>query len=264
VLDGCPDSEYGLYRVTDWATSGTKRIPDLLHDCDILAIKASNSLRGTAQAVVMQWLLAVESHILGFIERDGDSSATDAQVNAFANRQTAELRRIEEYYQRAGEKRGRLWYMEGMLMLGVFFVFLAALFTAGALGLFGVLVVSSPSVREFYACAAAGGMGAVVSVLMRMGGRGGGFVIDHELGRLGVTLLGAYRPLIGSVSGIIVYFLVQTPLVPIESSTLTFPFFVVVAFLAGFSERWTKVMMSGAMSTIAPEGTGAETTSRQG
>jgi len=38
----------------------------------------------------------------------------------------------------------------------------------------------------------------------------------------------------------------------------------VVAFLAGFSERWTKVMMSGAMSTIAPEGTGAETTSRQG
>jgi len=87
VLDGCPDSEYGLYRVTDWATSGTKRIPDLLHDCDILAIKASNSLRGTAQAVVMQWLLAVESHILGFIERDGDSSATDAQVNAFANRQ---------------------------------------------------------------------------------------------------------------------------------------------------------------------------------
>ena len=40
-------------------------------------------------------------------------------------------------------------------------------------------------------------------------------------------------------------------LVPIEQDTLTLPFFVVVSFLAGFSERWTRMMLSGAMRTVA-------------
>jgi len=44
-----------------------------------------------------------------------------------------------------------------------------------------------------------------------------------------LTDAGAYRPLIGSVSGIIVYFLFQTTLIPFEQSELTLPFFVVVS-----------------------------------
>jgi hypothetical protein len=68
-----------------------------------------------------------------------------------------------------------------------------------------------------------------------------------------VTLFGAYRPLIGSVSGIIIYFLFQTTLIPFEQSELTLPFFVVVSFLAGFSERWTTMMLSGAMRTVADD-----------
>ena len=88
---------------------------------------------------------------------------------------------------------------------------------------------------------------------MRMSGRGS-FAIDHELSRWEVMLVGAYRPLIGSVSGIVIYFLVQTPLIPIEQSALTLPFYVVVAFLAGFSERWTRVVLSGAMRTIGEHG----------
>jgi hypothetical protein len=87
---------------------------------------------------------------------------------------------------------------------------------------------------------------------MRMS-RPGAFEIDHELSRWEVTLFGAYRPLIGSVSGIVIYFLFQTPLVPVEQNKLTLPFFVVVSFLAGFSERWTTMMLSGAMRTVAEE-----------
>jgi hypothetical protein len=247
------DPEYRLYRVSDWVTAGTREIPDLLHECDILAIKAAHALEGTPRAVVMQWLIAVETHVLGFIERHRESPPEDAEVSSFAARERAELRKIEDYYQRAGEKRGRLHYTEGMLGLGVALLLVAALATAAALALFGVLDLGSRGVREFYACGAAGGMGAVVSVLMRMAGRRGGFVIDHELGRLGVTMLGAYRPLVGSVSGIVVYFLVQTTLVPIDPFARSFAFYVVVAFLAGFSERWTKVVMSGAMRTIADD-----------
>jgi hypothetical protein len=242
--------EYRLHRVSDWVTADTHEIADLLHDCDILAIKAANGLEGVPRAVVMQWLLLVESHLLGFIERAGEDPPDPKDVKRFAAAERAELERIEDYYFRAGEKRARMFYVEGMIGLGMVFLLFNALATAAILALFGALDLESASVREFYVSAAAGGFGAVISALMRMSGRGS-FVIDHEMTRLEVTLVGAYRPLIGSVSGIVVYFLLKTPLVPLEESALTMPLFVVVAFLAGFSERWTRMVLDGAMRTIA-------------
>jgi hypothetical protein len=263
--------EYRLHRVSDWVTGDTHEIADLLHDCDILAIKASHSLDSVPRAVVMQWLLLVESHLLGFIERHRERSPDPAEAKKFAASERAELRRIEEYYFRAGEKRARMRYVEGMLGFGVVLLVALSVATAGVLALFGALDLESQAVREFYASAAAGGIGAVISVLMRMSGRGN-FAIDHELSRWEVTLVGSYRPLIGSVSGIVVYFLFQTPLVPIEPSALALPLYVVVAFLAGFSERWTRMVLSGALRTVAgrdtelaeeperPPGTGTVTT----
>ena len=49
--------------------------------------------------------------------------------------------------------------------------------------------------------AAAGALGAIVSVLTRMS-RPGRFALDHELSRGDVTFFGAYRPLLGAVSGL--------------------------------------------------------------
>jgi hypothetical protein len=244
--------EYRLHRVSDWVTEDTHEIADLLHDCDILAIKAANGLESVPRAVVMQWLLLVESHLLGFIERAGEDPPDPKAVKRFAAAERAELERIEDYYFRAGEKRAKMRYVEGMIGLGMLFLFINALGTAAILALFGALDLESASVREFYASAAAGGFGAVISALMRMSGRGE-FVIDHEMTRLEVTLVGAYRPLIGSVSGIVVYFLLKTPLIPLEEGALTLPLFVVVAFLAGFSERWTRMVLDGAMRTIGSQ-----------
>src|SRR5215208_1433651 len=48
--------EYRLFRVSDWVTSEAGEIPNLLHECDVLAIKAAHGLEGLPQAVVMQWL----------------------------------------------------------------------------------------------------------------------------------------------------------------------------------------------------------------
>jgi len=242
--------DYRLHRISDWVTAGTRDLPDLLHDCDILAIKAAKGLEGVPRAVVMQWLMAVEAHVLGFIERHRESEPRPKELHAFMARQRAELRRIEAYYHEAGEKRARLRYVEGMLGIGILLVALAALATWGVLALFGFGDLHDERVREFYAATAAGALGAIVSVMMRMSGRGD-FAIDHELGRAGVLMVGAWRPLIGTVSGIVVYFLVQTPMLPLDDASLTVPFYVVIAFLAGFSERWTRMVLSGAMSTIA-------------
>jgi hypothetical protein len=245
--------EYRLHRVSDWVVGENHEIADLLHDSDILAIKAATSLEGVPRAVVMQWLLLVDSHLLAFLERYRNESCHPAAAELFAANERAELRRIEDYYFRAGEKRARMRYVAGMVVLGVVAVLAAALATVGVLSVLDALNLQSEAQREFFAAAAAGGVGAIISVLMRMGGRGN-FAIDHELSRWEVMVVGAYRPLIGSVSGIVIYFIVQTPLIPIESTALTLPFFVVVAFLAGFSERWTRFVLSGAMRTISDPG----------
>ena len=136
-------------------------------------------------------------------------------------------------------------------MIGIPIVALAGLACAGAFAAFGVLDLNHGGVRRFYACMAAGAVGAIVSVLIRMGGHRGGFNIDHELGSSGVRRLGAFRPIIGAIFGVVISLLVTTTLVPIKHSALTFHFFVIAAFLAGFSERWTKVVLDGAMRTIA-------------
>jgi hypothetical protein len=245
--------DYRLFRLSDWVTVGIRDLPDLLHDCDILAIKASAGLEGVPRAVVMQWLMAVEAHVLGFVERHRDREPEPRELAAFVERQRAELRRREAYYQGAGEKRARLRYIEGMLGIGVLILVLLSIATWGLLALFGFGDLHDATAREFYASSVAGAVGAVISVMMRMSGRGT-FAIDHEIGKLEVLLVGAYRPLIGAVSGVVVYFLVQTPMVPIDDTTETVPFFAVVAFLAGFSERWTRMMLSGAMRTIADAG----------
>lgn len=271
-----PIPEYRVYRESDWVTVKFPKLANLLHECDVLAIKARWGLEGLHQAVVMPWLMAVEEHILGYIERDwrrrkqpqerneqppahadkkDDTEMEFEELDStnFYNEILRELNRIEDYYQQAGEKRARMHFVSAMLTFGVLIVILAGLASAGALAPFGLLHPHETTIRRLYASMAAGAVGAIVSVLMRMSrmpGTRGEFKIDHELGSAGVRRLGALRPLVGAVSGVVVALLVQTTLVANQNGSVPTAFFVVIAFLAGFSERWTRVMFAGAMRTV--------------
>jgi len=242
--------EYRLHRVTDWVTAGKGELADLLHECDVLALKAAESPLRIPKAVMLRWLLAVETHVLGFVERH--PAAPAEEVTRFVQAERQRLRRVETYYRSSGERWGRWWYVVGMILGGGVLLGAAASLLGLALWYFGLYSRTDLQIRQLYAAIGAGGVGAFVSVLFRMSGRRGGFNIDHELGRFRVGLLGAYRPLLGAISGVVLYLIVQTPLLPIESAALTLEYVVVVAFLAGFSEAWTKVVLGGAMRTIAP------------
>jgi hypothetical protein len=263
-----PVPHYRIYRQTDWVTVEYPELANLLHACDVLAVKGHWGLEGIYQAVVLPWLMSVEKHVLGYIESEArrdrarlsthpsqtGPAAAIARAKArsdFRREIEEELSRIEDYYQRAGEKQARLHYLAGMVLFGIVIVALAGLASAGVFAAFGQLHLHHDGIQRFYACIAAGAVGAIVSVLIRMGGYRGGFDIDHELGSSGVRRLGAMRPLIGAISGVAVSLIVQTSLVPFKHSALTFDFYVVAAFLAGFSEKWTKVVLGGAMRTIA-------------
>jgi hypothetical protein len=244
------DAKIRLHRVTDWLAPEAK-IAELLHHCDTLAIKVSEVLRGTPERIAMQWLFSVESHLLGFIERTR-GKADPEEITAAYNSQADELIQIERYYASAGEKAARIVYFWGMMM-GVAVAATIGFALAFVLWLTGWFDHPHTLRTEtFFVCYIAGGIGAVVSVLMRMSSNK--FQVDYEVGRSTIRRLGSFRPFIGAVFGMALYFLFRSGIpqtsVPSDSGK-TFFFFGILAFLAGFNERWTNVLFGKAELTIA-------------
>jgi len=243
------DTVNRLHRVTDWLAR-ERRIADLMHHADTLAIKVSEVLRGTPERVAMQWLYSVQSHLLGFLERT-QGHASEKEIAALVAAQEKELLQIEDYYARAGEKTSRIVYFWGMMAGAVIDGTIAAVFLAAlwATGWFGHH--HAHNIETFFICYVSGGLGAIISVLTRMSSDN--FHVDYEIGRPTIRRLGSFRPFIGAVFGIAVYFLIRSGIPSIEPPRhhQAFFFFAIVAFLAGFNERWTKVMLGDAERTLA-------------
>ncbi len=143
-------------------------------------------------------------------------------------------------------------YVSG-LFGGVAAMLPVSIFAAIALWIFGALDLHSLGTQTFFACLTAGALGAFVSVLSRMASPKK-FELDPEVGRRAIFYLGAYRPIVGAIFGLSLYFLLQSSLLQVEAHN-EFATFVVAAFLGGFSERFVKVMLHSAESTV---GGGAE------
>jgi hypothetical protein len=94
---------------------------------------------------------------------------------------------------------------------------------------------------------AAGGMGAAVSVLLRMAKKDS-FSQDYEVGRKTTRRLAMARPFVGAAFAVMIYLLLKSGLVDIgglKSNEQTIYFYSAVAFLAGFSERWARIIVGG-------------------
>lgn len=99
----------------------------------------------------------------------------------------------------------------------------------------------------------AGAAGATLSVMQRMGSKEG-LVQDYEAPAATLRLFGMLRPLIGGAVGSIFHVLVLAGLLPLAvptTSTALPYFFIGVAFLAGFSERWAKDILAKPPAGIA-------------
>ena len=181
------DTEARLHRVTDWVTGDRSEIADLLHDCDLLAIRVGEVLRGASERITMRWIFSVQEHLLGFFERIGyvsprrrrwwtpngkkSGSDMDREEQRVVAAQRQELAKIEEYYLRIAGKAGRIVYVTGMIVGAVFIALLCTLVAV-------VLAVWYPrgwTANESYLllCAGAGAAGALTSVLARMNSIGG-------------------------------------------------------------------------------------------
>ena len=264
------DAEVRLHRVTDWVTKKAEPIAELLHECDVLAIRVREVLRGTSQRIAMQWLYSVQEHALGFLER---SERRDGEKERrFVAAQREELARIEKYYLRTGAKAGRIVYVTGMVIGATFIVAMSVL--AG-------ILLKQPvhywhhhrDVQYLVLCTAAGAVGALVSVLSRMSGGDDRFTVDFEVGRPLLRRLGLYKPFVGSVFGVATYFLLAAGLLPTtQGHGQRLYFYGIIGFLAGFSERFTGVIFGNAERLVGgdapaqqpPAGTDGQTPPVQG
>jgi len=223
----------------------TKGAPDIghgLHTCETLAIRVTEVLSGTSERIAMQWILSVAGYLLGVVDQ-GHGKPAQAVATRAVKRARSELTQVETYYDRAGEKTGRLIYFWGM-MLG-----LATLAVIGSAvySLFKTLDVSQMETQLFFVCYTMGAVGALVSVMARMTA-GGNFTIDYEVGRPALRRLGSFRPIIGAIFAIVLYFSLRGGLIQVSAgdSDPTPFFYGALAFAAGFSERRAKIITGGA------------------
>jgi hypothetical protein len=114
---------------------------------DTLAIKVTNILSRGSRSIAMEWIFNEQSFLLGFVERMG-GHPSPKESSAVVAQHGAQLKLIEQFYDRAAKKVARMRYLVGMLIgllvlagLGVGIARLAALF--------GISDLTSESSRTF-------------------------------------------------------------------------------------------------------------------
>jgi hypothetical protein len=242
-----------LHAETDWATRDSPELAHQLHRVDNLTVRADEILRGTAENIAMQLLLAAASHVLSYVDRREGPPRDPATVRRIVERSNTELADIRRHYRRAGENATRIVYAGGMLR--------GALLLAALSGIAGLVLWAADAFARhptptwtILATIAAGGMGAAVSVLLRMAK--GNFDQDYEVGRKTTRRLAMARPFVGAAFAVMIFLLLKSGLVNIggiSSSEQTIYFYAAVGFLAGFSERWARVIIGGVLGDETEE-----------
>ena len=227
-----------LHWATDWSTRDKPKLMKLLYASESLAVRVHEVLRDTSQRLAMQSLFTMISFVLGFAESGRTKSdRAVAEVERLARDQLA---KIETYYRNAAVRSGQIVYLSGML--------LGMIPTALLVVLALVLKVADPhniSVRTGILCFAAGSVGALMSVMSRM--NSGKVRVDWEFGKDTLRTLGALRPFVGAIFGLMTFFALKSGVVALDivNSSKSAYFYILFAFAAGFSERLAQDMLVG-------------------
>ena len=266
-----PDQETipRFHRATDWATRDQPDIAAALDECETLAVRVEEILRGPSELIALRRITAVASHLLGHVDREWfrraaphpppatsqrapgtaeQKDATTQERNAFVESQRAELARIERFYDLMGDGQARILTFWGMA-LGLGALVLLTGLTVAVMWLVTELTGGAGGTdREvFAACVIAGAIGAVLSVLTRMASLGRKFTGRYELGRKNVRWIGIYRPFVGGLFGVAAFLLLASGILQTQDKTgdQKLAYYGILALFSGFFERFTTLGASG-------------------
>lgn len=255
----------------DGAPAGTPRLHTVLStpvlelvqldsDCALLAEQAGSAFSAAPQAgqlrVAMETVYSVMTRVLAAADVcaqvDGRPSDQHASIAAALAEYESARVRVSAVIQR----QARFTYFQGVLLGSAVTLLLCAL-----IGLVAAhnwtTVISTPALL---AAGLFGTLGAVTSVFQRMSS--GALLLDFNASRGQLILLGAARPFVGAMLGVVVQFALiggffaAAPRA--DSPAASFSFFALAGFAAGFSERFATDMLERAGQVI---GAAAPTTS---
>ena len=222
-----------FHRTSDWATKGAAEVAEELHRCDELAIRASHILTGLRQKICLRLVMTSASHLMSLVDAPAAHEAQD--MKNVVEHERKKLDDVVRYYCDAANGQAQVVYFVGMAVAAVALALLAML---GGVG----LALPHIDNREFFGCLTAGSLGALVSVIQRI--NSGRFDLEFDMGRPYLVFLGALRPAMGAAFGLAFYFAVTSDILNVfdlpEEGSARFYALLVIAFLAGFSERWAK------------------------
>lgn len=229
-----------FHRESDWVTQHATDIARELYRCDELAVRAKIVLKGVRQRICLRLVMASAAHLLGVADGRARRSRTAATAETL-DQERRSLDAIEGYYRGAANGQAQIVYFAGL----IFTAALIALVVGFLLGY----------VDWVYAMLIFGAFGAVVSVMQRISARR--FNLEYDVGRPYAFFLGSLRPLIGGFFALAIGFsftssLFRLPLAPEATSTDRHFFLAVIAFLAGFSERFAKDMLGAIEQAAVP------------
>lgn len=239
-----------------WSTEESLRDPryvGLLMRCQQLSFTGWHRLAANDRRHCQNLIFAVVIEILRRMDHKADADGVEIGSDPCApsdetdvdgiERLSRQLDAAEDFMLRSAGRRAQIRYVKGML-LGL----LPTLaLVGGAAALMEALGVSDTLTSAVALVAAAGALGALVSVLLRM--TVGQFSInlptlDSDMRNTDLQLIGMLRPVVGAICGLAAYTFVESALVPIEAKGNGSEVFLYMAisFLAGFSERFFQDM----------------------
>jgi hypothetical protein len=261
-----------FHRATDWATRDEPDIAAALDECETLAVRVEEILRGPSELIALRRITAVASHLLGYVDREwfrraaphpppassqrphtaeqkDGQAARRQECKAFVKSQRAELARIERFYALMGDGQARILTFWGMVQGLAALVVLTGLIVALIWGVTELEGASADGehLELFATCVMAGAVGAVLSVLTRMASLGRKFTRNYELGRKNVRWIGIYRPFVGALFGVAAFLLLASGILQTDEPTgdQKLAYFGILALFSGFFERFTTLRAGG-------------------
>jgi hypothetical protein len=216
---------------------------------------------GRDRALCLRMLYGVISGIFKELDRNA-ANHIEGEVTRIEYL-TAALDRADGYFRRAAQRRAQLRYLGGVI--GGLSVI------AGVGFLLSIGLSLLPDLQDqsgmYLASLIAGGMGALLSVLYGMTSgnlRLHTLFASAESGRGPLVAAGALRPLLGALSGTVVYVLLQSGFIPLKvpDGAAGTHFFIAIAIVAGFSERWARGVLAGTEEQITNAGNPAKKPAR--
>ena len=232
LLEG--GSEVRYHRSAEWIRAESVQAATLFHRCDTLAIRTELTTDAPERDTALSALLQVAARILDFADGGG---LDDAAVRRFVATTSRELDEIEVFARSAAMRAARRAFLLGV---GIFGVIVCAVAAAGASV---AAATGKGGVATAIGAVAAGALGAAISVRLRTGGESD---LVPELGRRALVTLGMFRPVIGALFGLALFF-ASRGFVPLPAFAV-----VLLALLAGFAERFARVGFAGTEHTPPP------------